>query len=119
MRPIQRGGNGSDTYTGGADIIASLQAVGSANYRYTLSPGLTGETTNNRSLRTEDFVLEQGREHVPVRPGRNRRHCCRGCLCVCHRNAWAARQGPPDEEAQPVNRRRYLRAGAVLISGIT
>ena len=41
-----------------SDIIASVQAIGSANYRYTLAPGLTVETTNNRSLRTEDFVTE-------------------------------------------------------------
>ena len=41
-----------------ANIIASVQAVGSGNYRYTLASGLTVETTNNRSLRTEDFVAE-------------------------------------------------------------
>ena len=41
-----------------ADIIAGVQAVGSAGYRYTLASGLTVETTNNRSLRTEDFVTE-------------------------------------------------------------
>ena len=41
-----------------ADIIASVQSVGSGNYRYTLASGLTVETTNNRSLRTEDFVFE-------------------------------------------------------------
>ena len=39
-----------------SDINASVQAVGSANYRYTLAPGLTLETTNNRPLGTEDFV---------------------------------------------------------------
>ena len=42
-----------------ADIIAGVQAVGSAGYRYTLSSGLTVETTNNRSLRTEDFAIEE------------------------------------------------------------
>ena len=41
-----------------SDIIASVQAIGSANYRYTLAPGLTVETTNNRPLRTEDFVTD-------------------------------------------------------------
>ena len=41
-----------------ADIIASVQAVGSGDYRYTLASGLTVETTNNRSLRTEDFASE-------------------------------------------------------------
>ena len=41
-----------------ADIIASVQAIGSASYRYTLASGLTVETTNNRPLRTEDFVTE-------------------------------------------------------------
>ena len=41
-----------------ADIIASVQAAGSGNYRYTLASGLTVETTNNRSLRTEDFLVE-------------------------------------------------------------
>ena len=40
------------------DIIAGVQAIGTANYRYTLASGLTVETTNNRSLRTEDFLLE-------------------------------------------------------------
>ena len=41
-----------------ADIIASVQAVGSTGYRYTLASGLTVQTTNNRSLRTEDFSTE-------------------------------------------------------------
>lgn len=41
-----------------SDIIASVQAVGSTGYRYTLAPGLTVETTNNRALRTEDFVTK-------------------------------------------------------------
>ena len=41
-----------------ADIIAGVQAVGTAGYRYTLASGLTVKTTNNRSLRTEDFLLE-------------------------------------------------------------
>lgn len=39
-----------------ADIIASVHGVGTSGYRYTLAPGLTVETTNNRPLRTEDFV---------------------------------------------------------------
>ena len=42
-----------------ADIIASVQAVDSAGYRYTLASGLTVETTNNSTLRAEDFVLEE------------------------------------------------------------
>ena len=42
-----------------ADIIASVQGVGSGDYRYTLASGLTVETTNNRSLRTEDFAIEE------------------------------------------------------------
>ena len=42
-----------------ADIIASVQAVGSLRYRYTLAPGLTVDTSNNRTLRTEDFVEEE------------------------------------------------------------
>ena len=41
-----------------SDIIASVQGVGSGNYRYTLASGLTVETTNNRALRTEDFLAE-------------------------------------------------------------
>ena len=41
-----------------ADIIYSVQAVGSTGYRYTLASGLTVETTNNRTLRTEDFVTD-------------------------------------------------------------
>ena len=41
-----------------SDIIAYVQAVGSGDYRYTLASGLTVETTNNRSLRTEDFVTD-------------------------------------------------------------
>ena len=41
-----------------ADIIAGVQAVGSTGYRYTLASGLTVETTNNRTLRTEDFVTD-------------------------------------------------------------
>ena len=41
-----------------ADIIASVEGVGSVGYRYTLASGLTVETTNNRPLRTEDFVAE-------------------------------------------------------------
>ena len=41
-----------------ANIIASVQGVGSTGYRYTLATGLTVESTNNRSLGTEDFVTE-------------------------------------------------------------
>ena len=45
-------------WSSAGSIIAGVQPVGSANYRYTLTGGLTVETTNNRSLRTEDFLLE-------------------------------------------------------------
>ena len=41
-----------------ADIIAGVQAVGSTGYRYTLASGLTVETTNNRTLRAEEFLAE-------------------------------------------------------------
>ena len=41
-----------------SDIVDTPQAVGSTGYRYTLAPGLTVETTNNRTLRTEDFVTD-------------------------------------------------------------
>ena len=45
-------------WSSAADIVATVQAVGSANYRYTLASGLTVETTNNRPLRTENFLVE-------------------------------------------------------------
>ena len=45
-------------WSSAADIIAGVQAVGSTGYRYTLASGLTVETTNNRTLRTEDFVAQ-------------------------------------------------------------
>ena len=45
-------------WSSAADIIATVQAVDSTNYRYTLASGLTVETTNNRTLRTENFVVE-------------------------------------------------------------
>ena len=47
-----------DGWSSVADIIAGVQAVGSTGYRYTLAFGLTVETTNNRTLRTEDFVTD-------------------------------------------------------------
>ena len=47
-----------DGWSSVADIIAGVQAVGSSGYRYTLASGLTVETTNNRTLRTEDFVTD-------------------------------------------------------------
>ena len=47
-----------DGWSSAADIVATVQAIGSAGYRYTLASGLTVETTNNRPLRTEDFVTQ-------------------------------------------------------------
>ena len=46
------------SWSSAADIVATVQAVGSAGYRYTLASGLTVETTNNRTLRTENFLVE-------------------------------------------------------------
>ena len=48
-----------DSWLSAGDIVASVQALGTGNYRYTLADGLTVKTTNNRTLRTEDFVVEQ------------------------------------------------------------
>ena len=41
-----------------SDITNNPIALGSLRYRYNLAGGLTVDTTNNRPLRSEDFILE-------------------------------------------------------------
>ena len=43
-------------WSSAADIIAAVRALG--GYRYPLASGLTVDTSNNPSLRTEDFITE-------------------------------------------------------------